>query len=79
VETGEAALALAQQGDERAEAAFGEAATALQGAIEVITGLLDVSEVRIGGGFGLAGGSQTLLRFGGLFGRSRVARGFISR
>ena len=54
VPSGEAALALARTGDPAALAAFAIAADALRGVVAVITGLLDVSEVRVGGGFGTA-------------------------
>jgi len=54
VDSGRTALTLARQGDPAAAAVFARAAEALQDALGAITGLLDVSEVRIGGGFGLA-------------------------
>jgi len=54
VATGHEAVALARRGDPAAVAVFALVAEALQETLGVVTGLLDVSEVRIGGGFGVA-------------------------
>ncbi|MDR0783424.1 MAG: ROK family protein [Propionibacteriaceae bacterium] len=51
---GRAAVAAARAGDRAALGVFADAAQALQEAVSIISGLLDVHEVRLGGGFGIA-------------------------
>jgi len=50
--SGEEAVARARAGDPAARAAFAVAAAALQETVAAVTAVVDVSEVRVGGGFG---------------------------